>query len=220
MFLSLNLPQSNYNNKIKINQYRSFSNESNGEILSNVISPNNTVDHDNDIIKRVKNNDKINGEVKDSLFKNNRVDEHLSEKENELKRNKSENHKIELKNNEIKEINHQFKLPQIKNIYHEKSNINLLNKRKYNQNPYVKYNKYRVEIRENDPIYQLYRIYAPKLQKPYFQYGKYIIDKNKVNDNIIKNLKQYHYMYKSPLSNINRNKFSSKLNPIERNLLY
>ena len=53
-----------------------------------------------------------------------------------------------------------------------------------------------------------------------FQYGKYIIDKNKVNDNIIKNLKQYHYMYKSPLSNINRNKFSPKLNPIERNLLY
>ena len=221
LFLSLNLPQSNYNNKIKINQYRSFSNESNGEILPNVISPNNTVDHDNDIIKRVKNNDKIKGEVKDSHFKNNnRVEEHLSEKENELKRNKSENHKIELKNNEIKEINHQFKLPQIKNNYHEKSNINLLNKRKYNQNPYGKYNKYRVEIRENDPIYQLYRIYAPKLQKPYFQYGKYIIDKNKVNDNIIKNLKQYHYMYKSPLSNINRNKFSPKLNPIERNLLY
>ena len=51
LFLSLNLPQSNYNNKIKINQYRSFSNESNGEILSNVISPNNTVDHDNDIMK-------------------------------------------------------------------------------------------------------------------------------------------------------------------------
>ena len=217
LFLGSNLPKSNYNNDI--NKY-SFSNDNNGDNLPSVISPNNTVDHDNDIISRAKNNEKINGENKESDFKKNRVEEYIKkiESENELKRNKSEANKIELKR-ENKELNNQFKLPDIKSIVHEKSTNNILNRRK--NNSYGRYKKYKIAISESDPIYQLYKIYAPKLQKPYFQYGKYIVDKNKVNDNYLKNINQYHHIYKSPLNNnINRNIFVPKLIPLQRNLLY
>ena len=251
LFLSANLPKSNYsinknnlteinncnvtvdNDKINIschkhknsdlNYSKSKFRESKREKEERLIK-----EKENEMKKK---EEKIKKELEDTKAKNRRVEEYLRkvDEENEKKRRelaKKENSlSIDNKDNKLK-------LPDIRNNYDNSNENNILHLhyRKPNSNNLVlNYNhnnrnkKYKVSISDNDEIYKLYKMYAPQIQRPHFQYGKYNVDKHKENyDNYIKSpTKPYNYynIYQPSIRSSNRNNYGQKINLIQRNLL-
>ena len=91
----------------------------------------------------------------------------------------------------------------------------------------IRSNRNKIALSENDPIYQLYKIYSPKVEKPNLQYGLYNIERHKVNNHYLKNIPQninyvQNIYFRPPIkySGRNNNYNGQKINLIQKNLLY
>ena len=253
LFLSANLPKSNYSIK-NISSYNNNLNDSSNNV---------TIDNENinlgrqkskkselnyskskfneskrekeeRLIKEKENEikkkeEKIKKELEDNESKNRRVEEYLRKVDEENEKKKRELAKKE-NSLSIDNSNNKLKLPDIRNSYENSNSNNIhLHYRKPNSNNLIlNYNhnnrnkKYKVSISDSDEIYKLYKIYAPQIQRPIFQYGKYNVEKHKENnDNYIKSpSKPYNYynIYQPSIRNLNKNNYGQKINLLQRNI--
>ena len=213
-------------NKNKVNDKENLikENESKNDILNN---KNENLKNDDNIKKEIfirkddsDNNIYIKKDIKNELsIRNNSYKNEL------LIRNLYKNDMGIIKEND-KEKNY-IKLPEIRNNSYDISKRKLIIKKPnfYNN---MKSNRNKIALSENDPIYQLYKIYSPKIDKPNLKYGLYNIDRHNVNNNYLKNISKpnnnhFHNIYfspqlKNPIRNNNYN--GQKINLIQKNLLY
>ena len=231
-----------YNNK-KIEEYLKKveeENEKNKNSDKNNIGKNNEIKNEK-VKEDKKENLKNNDNIKNEIFKRKNESDNLickrKDNKNELSiRNNSYKNEImirNLSNNEMginnekdNEKNH-IKLPEIRNNSYEISKRKLLIKKPSVFNN-MKSNRNKIVLSENDPIYQLYKIYSPKVDKPNFQNGLYNIERHKVSNHYLKNIQPnnnyfHNIYYRPPIKNSSRNhnyNNGQKINLIQRNLLY